>query len=540
MVRSSPRAVLALSLALAALLAACGGGATQAQQPPSGPKHTLVIARSIEDAVTLDPNQAYEFSSIDVTHETYSNLVTYAQGNTTRVVPEVASSWSMSPDGMTWTFHLKKGVTFANGDPLTASDVVYSFERVVNLPKNPAAWLVTQMGITADNVASQVTAPDPYTVVIKLTQPVAPGAFLAIMAYPTTGIVDEKVVKEHVVNGDWGHGWLDDHSAGGGPYVLDVWDRASQIVLSVNKHWTLGPTPEITRVVYKDTPESTAQFDLLQRGGADVAITLTPQQLQQLQQSRKFKVVKKPDLSLEYLGLDVKNVPAQSQPLVRQAIKYAIDYQGIVKDLLSGNAIMNQGIVPEGMYGYDSSLPYHQDIAKAKQLMAQAGYPNGYTATMLVPSENVPGGVSGSDLATVIKNDLAKIGITVNLQVEQSSELYTTYRAQKSQMVLAQWAADYPDPDDFAKPFGDYNTQSLAWRLNWNDPQLTQLVVKAGSLPNGAERASLYKQINEYEMQNGAFVILYQPLITDAMASDLSNVFINPIWGIELSDVTKS
>jgi len=283
------RAFCAIFGLIGLLATACGGtggGATP------GPSTTLVDATNISAIVTLDPNQSYEDLSYD--HDMYSTLVTFNKADTTKVVPSVAKTWNMSSDGMSWTFHLSKGVTFANGDPLTASDFVYSIERVVNLPKNPAAWLVTQMGITSSNVTQQVTAPDSSTVQIKLTQPVAPGAFLDIIAFPTTAIVDSKVVKQHESNGDWGHGWLDDHSAGSGPFVLDRWDRGSQIVLKANPRYDLGPRPSITRAVFSNVTESSAQYDLLQKGQADVATGLTYQQMAQLAGNSKYKVVSQP------------------------------------------------------------------------------------------------------------------------------------------------------------------------------------------------------------------------------------------------------
>ena len=526
---------LALTLlALAGLLvAACGGTSSRAT---SGPTTTLVTATDISAIVTLDPNQSYENLSYD--HDMYSTLVTFNKGDTTRVVPSVAKSWSTSPDGMSWTFHLRRGITFAGGDQLTASDFLYSIQRVVNLPKNPAAWLVTQMGITSSNVTQQVTAPDPSTVQIKLTQPVAPGAFLDIMAFPTTAVVDSKVVKEHESNGDWGHAWLDDHSAGSGPFMLGSWARGSQIVLSANPRYDLGPRPPLTRAVFQNVADSSAQYDLLQKGHTDVANGLTFQQMKQLSGNSKYRILRRPDLSLEYVGLDVKNVPAFSNPLVWQAVKYALDYKGVTQQLLSGNAILNQGIVPKGMPGYDPDLPFAQDVAKARSLLQQAGYGSGFSADMLIPTGDISG-IPASDLASKIKSDLARVGITVNIRQLQASQLYTTYRAQQAQMVLANWSADYPDPDDFAKPFGDYSQKSLAWRLNWDDPSLAQLVDKAGTLPSGPERDGLYRQINQNEMMRGPFAILYQPLQSYATTSHLRSVYINPIFGIDLLNVTK-
>src|SRR5438034_3189109 len=196
-----------------------------------GPQQTLIVARDLTDAVTLDPNLAYEVSGTIADHNMYSNLVTFVGGNLTQPRGQVARSWEVSQDARTYTFHLNHGIVFSSGNPLTADDVVYTFQRVVNLPKDPAAWLVTQMGIDDKNVLSTVNVPDPYTVVIALPKPFSPGACLSIMANPVAGIVDSKTVKTHVQNNDWGSAWLNDHSAGSGPYELVRWERQVAIEL---------------------------------------------------------------------------------------------------------------------------------------------------------------------------------------------------------------------------------------------------------------------------------------------------------------------
>jgi peptide/nickel transport system substrate-binding protein len=522
--------VAALAAALT-MLAACGGNAGSSQA-----SHTLIVATDMSSLVTLDPNQSYEQLTYD--RQLYTTLLTFDKADTSKVVKAAVDSWSMSSDAMTWTFRLKHGLKFSNGDPLTASDFVYSFQRVVNLPKNPAAWLVTQMGITADNVTQQVVASDPYTLTIKLTQPIAPGAFLDIMTFPTTAAVDAKVVKAHETGGDWGHAWLDSHAAGSGPYTLNRWDRNSQIVLDANPRYDVGPKPTMSRVIFKDVTESSTQFDLLQKGGADIVQDLTHQQIQQIQSGSKYHVATTPDLSLWYLGMDVKNVPAFGNPLVRQAVKYAIDYKGIVNDLVGGDAIENQGFVPKGMMGYDGALPYSQDVAKAKQLLQQAGYGSGFSFDMLIQTADITG-IPSSDIASKIKSDLAKVGITVNPRQIQASQLYTIMRAQQAQAVFGNWSADYPDPDDFAKPFGDYGQKSLAWRLNWNDPSLSRMVDTAGTLPNGTRRTQLYHQINEYGMKESPFAVIYQPLLRDVMTSQVKGFYDNPVSGIDLLTIHK-
>jgi len=504
-----------------------------------GPQQTVIVARDLTDAVTLDPNLAYELSGTIADHNMYSNLVTFVGGNLTQPRAQVARSWEVSQDARTYTFHLNHGIVFATGNPLTADDVIYTFQRVVNLPKDPAAWLVTQMGIDDKNVLSAVKAADPYTVVITLPKPFSPGAFLSIMANPVTGIVDSKAVKAHVQNNDWGSAWLNDHSAGSGPYELVRWERQVAIELTANPRYTLGPAPSIKRIVFSNIVENTVQREMLGRGDVDIASDLSAAQLAALKREPKFYVFQIPDLAMEYLGMDVKNVPAFGKAGVRQAVKYAIDYDGIISDLLNGNGLPLQGVIPKGLFGYDPSLPFKHDPAKAKSLLAEAGFGQGFTAELLTSTGSAAGGISSGDLAAKIKNDLASVGVRINVRQIVSSEMLKTYRAQQSQMVLLMWYVDYPDPDDFAKPFGDYTQKSLAWRVQYYNDPLAKLVDQAAGLQNTPERASLYKKVNQMISDDGPFAILYQPMISYAVSKRIQNFVADPVNSIDYSSLTK-
>ncbi len=531
----SVRRILAICIAflLMGLWAAVPGRSA----PAYSRQQTIVIVEDISSTVSLDPQVSFEFTTPD--HLCYSNLVEFARGDLTHPRPSAASSWETSQDGRKYTFHLKPGIKFASGNVLTADDVVYSFQRVVNIPKDPAAWLITQMGIDAKNVDEVVKAPDPRTVVITLPKPFSPGAFLSIMANTVAGIVDSKTVRTHVQNNDWGTAWLTDHSAGSGPYQMAKWERLVTIELVANPNYSLGPPPSIKRIIWPNIMENTVQRNMLGRGDADIATGLSASQLATLKKETAFYVAQIPNLSEEYLGMDVKNVPAFGKAEVRRAVKYALDYDGIVRDLLSGNGLPLQGIVPKGLFGYDPSLPFKHDPARAKQLLSEAGFGSGFTVEMLAPSGSAAGGISAGDLASKIKNDLEAVGIRANIRQVASDELYKTYRGQQAQMVLANWSVDYPDPDDFAKPFGDYTQKSLGWRLQYYNDPLAKLVGEAAGLENTPQRAALYKRINDIMMQDGPFAIIYQPMISYAVSKRIQHLVFDAVNGIDYSTLTK-
>ncbi len=505
--------------------------------PAYGTTQTVVIATDISSVVSLDPQVSFEFTTPD--RLCYSNLVEFQRGNLEQPRPSVASSWTVSKDARVYTFRLKSGIKFASGNVLTADDVVYTFERVVNIPKDPASWLITQMGIDAKNVDQAVKAADPQTIVITLPKPFSPGAFLSIMANTVAGIVDSKTVKAHVAGGDWGKAWLDDHSAGSGPYQMVKWERQVTIELVANPNYSLGQAPSIKRIIWPNIMENTVQRNMLTRGDADIVTGLSASQLAAVRQDPRFYVSQIADLGMEYVGMDVKNVAAFGKPEVRRAVKYALDYDGIVRDLLAGNGLPLQGIVPKGLFGYEPSLPFKHDPARAKQLLAEAGFGGGFTADLLAPNGTAAGGIAAGDLASKIKSDLAAVGITVNVRQLAASELYQTYRAQKSQMVLANWYVDYPDPDDFAKPFGDYTQKSLAWRLQYYNDPLAKLVGDAASLENTPQRAALYKRINEMAMQDGPFAIIYQPMLSYAVSKRIQHFVVDAVNGIDFFSLVK-
>jgi peptide/nickel transport system substrate-binding protein len=536
--------LLAATLAIAA---GCGGASTNtagsgpasASSTAYGPTQTLVVAGDITDAVTLDPGSAYEFSSGTAVRLTYATLMQFPQGNMSKPVPYLAQSYSVSPDGKTFTFKINPNAKFSSGDPVTADDVVYSFERVVNLPNDPASWLVTQMGLSPQNVDQYVKAVDPSTVAITLPQPFSPGAFLAIMANGVTSVVDSKVVKQHVTNNDWGAAWLFNHSAGAGPYELANWTKDVKMEFVPNPNYGLGAKPPIPHIVFNNVTDNTTQLDELQRGTADLALNLSTDQVAGLAGNANVKIFKAPEESMTYVGMDIGNVPCFQKPQCLQAVKYAIDYNSIIDNLLKGFGVPLQDVIPNGIFGYVDQNPFTYDPAKAKSLLAQAGFPNGFSATLTIPQGIVSAGVDGTSLGDALKSEMAAAGIQITLQQLASSELFSDYRAHKLQMVLATWGMDYPDPQDFAAPFGDYTQKSLIWRLQDNDAAMAKLVEQAATMQNTPERAQLYQQLFQMENATGPFALIYQPDAVLAYSAKLGNFNWDPANGTDYWAITK-
>jgi len=520
-----------LIVVLVILLIASWGYFFTRPKPPTYKRLTdpevLVIAMDTSDAVSLDPARAYELTSCLVVNQLYDKLVDFAPPDYTEIVPEVAESWEVLPDGVTWVFHIRKGIKFADGTPLNATAVAFSIKRVIKL-KQAASWVLTQFGLTEDSIK----VIDEYTVQIKLGYKVAPRIFLSCLSFTVGAIVNPKEVLAHQKNGDLGSEWLTDHSAGSGPFILEKWERESEIVLVANEKYWKG-TPRIKKVIIKHVPEPTDQLLLLEKGDIDIAWSLTSDQIEEVREKPGIKIASRPAFQKAYLGMNVGFKPF-SDERVRDAIRWAIDYDAIIK-MLKGGAKKLQTFIEEGILGYNPATPYYRDVNKAKALLAEAGYPNGFEVELMAPPS-----YPARDVAAIIKSSLEEIGIKVNIRLVTAAEMYEKYRKQGHQLILAEWGADYPDPDALAKPFADYRVKQLAWRNMWYDDYAANLTEQAAVEFDLSKRLALYKELTEYVLDKGPYAILYQVVNQIALRTWVENFEPDPTFFLlDLSRVYK-
>lgn len=529
--------LLAAGLLLAILIMACaqpapGGGqpaAPAGEEQPAGEEaepSVLIIARNTQDAVSLDSGRAYEFSSTWIVNQAYDTLVGFDQGDYTDVKPRLATDWSVSDDGLTWTFKLREDAVFHSGNPVTAEDVVWSLRRVIELEQT-ASWVLTQFVSDADNIQAN----GDYEVQITTDEPVAELLFLSTLAFTTGSVLDMEAVLEHEVDGDMGAEWLTDHTAGSGPFILESWTRNNEFVLNAfEDHWN-GP-PGVDRLIVKDMPEPEPQKLALEKGEVDIAWDLLPDQIVDIQGTEGISVQESATFFIHYVGMNVGKVEAFADERVRDAVRYAIDYDGIVDDLMSGGAVKGQTFVPKGMFGHLAETPYSRDIEQAKSLMDEAGYGDGFSVEMIT-SPAPP----WTDIAAKIKEDLAEIGIDVQIQQVQGAQLYEIYRAQDHDMVLAQWGADYGDPDALGKPFAHARTtgdeakiKQLAWRNMYTNAETSDMVEEAAAELDKERRAELYEEIQRIILDEGPFAIFQYPVERIAYRDYVQNFSVEPLW----------
>jgi peptide/nickel transport system substrate-binding protein len=520
------RSVLAASVASPFVI-------TAGKSEAATPKDVVVMVSQIDDVVNgFDPADSYEGTNNEADANIYRRLVTPDRADHTKVVGDLAQSWTISADGTTFTFKLKSNAICPSGKALTADDAAFSLQRVVKLNKTPG-FIITQFGFTKDNVDQLVRATDPHTLEVKLPVAVAPSFFLFCLSANVGSVVEKATVMAHEQNGDLGSTWLKTNSAGAGPYQLTSWSASDHVILDVNPH--SGIPVHMKKIIIRHVSDPSAQLLLLEKGDADIARNLTPDQLREVAKNEAYHITASGQGNSMYIAMN-ENVPQFKKPQVRQAVKWAIDYDAIAKNITPNTWKVAQGFLPPGLPGALTDEAFHQDVAKAKALLAEAGEADGFAVTLdytsLPPS---------SDIAQAVQADLAKIGINVTLQGGEQKQVVTKTRARQHQMAMLSWGTDYFDPNSNAQAFcadpDDSDTSKLkilAWRSHFQDQELTAMVDQAVKELDSAKRIAMYVKMQRLSQERAPFAMLLQQIATAVLGKGVSGFTIGPI-----SDYTK-
>ena len=497
----------------------------------STPANTLVVADNIDDMISLDPAEAYERGDGEVVANLYGRLVRYEADDLSHLTGDVAESWKVDASGKTYSFALRRGLYFSNGDPVTAEDVAFSLRRVVRLGKTPS-FLLTQFGWTPGNVASLVNPVSSYLLQVTVVNALAPTLVLNVIGSSVGSVVDEKVALAHQIDEDLGHGWLKFHSAGSGPYVLRVWRPNQSVVLEANSGYHLG-APGLQRVIIQHIPDAITQRLMLEKGDVDIARDLTGDQIAGLAGNREIVVNAHPSVDSYYIALNQTD-PRLANPAVREALHYLIDYQGMVATILSEQFRTDQSFLPLGIWSAVPLTPYHLDVARAKQLLAQAGYANGFDITMDVCSAP-----PWTQMALSVQATMAQAGIRVKLLTAQEKQIWTRYRTRQHQMLMIMWSPDYLDPDSSATAFAQNLDNSpaspektLAWRNHWSDPALSGQVEAAVREHDPATREAMYQTLQRELLAEGPYLSMFQAIALVAQRRNVHGFLLGPYWDL--------
>jgi peptide/nickel transport system substrate-binding protein len=508
--------------AVAALVAGAPAAALAAT-----PKDTLVVAWAIDDIITMDPAESFEISAGEMMGNAYDRLVRYDVNDPSKLYGDLAKSWTIAEDGKTYTFELKPDMKFSSGNPITAEDVAFSLQRAVLIDKSPA-FILTQFGFTKDNVKDKIKATGPLTLTIETDKPYAPSFVLNCLTANVAAVVDKKLVLSKEQNGDLGYAWLKTNYAGSGPLKIREWRANEILALERNENYH-GEKAKLARVIYRHVKEAATQRLLLEKGDADIARNLTPQDLQALASNKDIKTTATPKGTVYYISLNQKN-PTLAKPEVREAMKWLVDYAGLGDTLIKDIGVIHQNFLPVGLLGASTENPYKLDVDKAKALLAKAGLPNGFKVTMDVRTTQPVQGIAENFQQTA-----KRAGIDIEIIPGDGRQTLTKYRARNHDMYIGQWGADYWDPHTNADTFvrnpdnsDDAKSKPLAWRNAWDIPELTKKADAAVLERDTEKRKAMYQEMQAEFRQTSPFVMIYQMTEVAAYRANVQGLKIGP------------
>jgi peptide/nickel transport system substrate-binding protein len=536
--------MLFVLLTLVALLAACaapvaptaGEGPVAAAEPAAADEVSTLVMAIAEDTVSLDPARAYETLPSIVHQAIYQTLVTFPSDGVSTIEPGLAESWEISDDGLSYTFTLRDGATFSDGSPVTADDVVFSFNRAKNIKGN-ASFL-------ADGIAS-VEAPDARTVVLTLTQP--DPSILAKLVFGLFSVTSKAMVEAQggtdaadADTADKAEAWLNSNSAGSGPYILQKWEPKVETVLVRNENY-YGEAPAIERVIVRNIPEAATQKVQLEAGDIDIAMDLTADQVTSLKDNPNVAVVE--GLSNTMFFLKANNNPDVSAPLsdakVQKAIRLALDYEGL-RALAGGQSVTPASILPVGFVGaYPANSGPARDLEAAKALLAEAGYGDGISVELSYPDFTY-GGVSFGTFAQKIQADLGEAGINVALKPGEIGVMLEAYRSGSEPFGFWLWNPDYLDSNDRLAFLPEGN---VGLRAGWSDANSDDTIKglrdAARVETDPAKRGPIFEQIQDYLIESGPYAPILQSGVQVGLGTDVQGFYYHPQWRVDFATLSK-
>jgi peptide/nickel transport system substrate-binding protein len=524
---------IAVGLLLILGVAACGSSGSGASSATKTGGTLVVDSAYAFTSKDADPARGgVDFTAVPIFHAMYDTLLTFDGNNYATPMPSLATSYVTSGGDTKFTFTLRQGVKFSNGDPLTASDVVFSLLRLQNLQDTPSYLMA---GVTS------VTAPNSSTVVI--TTATSDPALPYVLTNPAMGVTDAKQIEAHggtdaknASTTDTATAFLDAHSEGTGPYVLKSFSASGQVVLTANPSYWGPDKPHFTTVVYDGVNPATQALNI-QRGTDEVALDIPTTQAAPMknQHGLSVQLFSSPISFFLFLSDKASTSKTASNPDIQNAVRYGLDYNGIVS-LAGPGSTRAAGIVPPGFLG---ALPQSDsiatDLAKAKQYVAASGI--SHPSLQL---DYVTGTSAIVDtIAARIQSSLEAAGITVTLNPQSSVVGVQDYRDGSDDMGLFDWAPDYPDPNDY---LAFTPGQLVGLRAGWPttaSPTLTAQATTAGSTISNTERGAKFVALQKALNLESPIYPLVFPGESIVSTSNLTGIQFSSVWYIDFSQINS-
>ena len=543
-------ALLAVACTLTIVLSNCNSSPSKqttnnapANSPAAAPPAALVYGAGGQP-VNLEPGNISDGNSIMVQDQIYNRLIDPKPG-TTDLEPSLATEWKVSQDGKTWTFKLRPGVKFHDGTDFDAEAVKFNFERwwdeknefgYRNAGKSYEIWgnLFGAFKGKPDSLLQNIVVEGKDTIKFVLKQPFS--AFPSAVSSGYFGIASPAAIKKAGAQ----YGTPSSQAVGTGPFVFKEWRSGDRIVLEKNPNYWKQGLPKSNQLVMRFITDPAARLAQLRSGTIDLTVDLVPDQLKEIQSDAKLEAVKRPSLNVGYLALNPSYEPL-SKPEVRQAIAQAINKKEIVKAFWSELAESTPHFTPPSLQEYQSKgvTGYQFNPQAAKQLLAKAGYPNGFPLQLWYMPVSRPYFPNPKPLAEAFAADLNAIGIKVNLQTKDWAA-YLADRNKKPgfQAFMLGWTGDYGDPDNFYYPhFGPTATQDIG---NWKNDQVLKLLDQGRAISDKAARTKIYQQIDEllYKEAVRLPIVHAQPLL--AKRKNVNGWVPSPLGSEPLDAVSKT
>lgn len=472
----------------------------------------------VADISSLDPHKVSDIYSANVIRQIYSNLVQVNENM--EIVLDLAESWE-NPDDLTWIFHLRKGITFHNGEPFTAKDVKYSIERI----RNPET---ASPGATHLKEVQSVEAPDDYTVKIVTKRPFAP-MLMSLTRYETS-ILNEKAVSAS--GADYGS----KAAVGTGPFKFVEWSRGDKVTLEKNPEYFRGPAV-LDRVIYRGIPEDATRLIELESGGVDLIPGNFPyQEFANIEKNDKYLTYKVPAMSTLYMGLNTEVKPFGDK-LVRQAMNYAVDKQAIVDAVYFGFAAPSRGPLSPVIWGFDPTRTavYPYDPVKAKELLKQAGYADGFDMTIY--SDNRTERRSAAEL---IQAYLAEVGIRANIELMEWSALLSTSAKGIGGAFMLGWTGT-GDADGGMTPVYHSANIGSSNRFRYKSEGIDALLDKGTATLDQDARKKVYAEVQELITEECPLVFMISQELLGASSKKVQGFklypnMISPLYTVTLSE----
>jgi len=516
-------------------------GTALAGAPKSG--GTLVFGRG-GDSVGLDPAYETDGNSFMVCDNVFEALTAY-KNESTDLEPGLAESWDISPDGKTYTFHLRKGVKFHDGTPFNADAVVFSIGRMMKdrsvkfygkkleIPpqeRTPEYWVSMEM----DDTVGSIEAVDEYTVVFHLKRVEAP--FLANMGMDFADIISPtafmKNPKEFLRN-----------PVGTGPFKFVHWVKDDKIVLEKFRgYWDKSEGPYLDKVVFRAIPENSVRFLELKTGNIHICEFPNPADIELAKKDPNLKLVSQPGMNIGYLSFNHTKEPWLSNLHLRKAIAHAIDRKAIVDNIYQGMGQVAKNPIPPTMWGYNEEVPgYIYDPELAKQELVKAGYPEGKGLheitlwSMPVPRPYNPDGLK---VGVAMISDLAKIGVNAKIVSYDWGTYLKRQREQPADMDLFQlgWTGDNGDPDNFLAVLFD-GLASSSIRTQWKNAEYHQLMLQGKQTIDQTARAEIYKKSQQVLFEDVGVIPIAHSIVICPCQKNVMNFHLHPTASIRLKNV---